>query len=140
MAKQKGKTFPVSDGGTVRSSYEQVIYEALLKDSVPFEYEPSDGRIAYTFAAEYVPDFCVTTASGKIILIECKGYFRARNNDMKKYKAIKLSRPDVDLRFVFKDASKPVRKNAKLTLSGWCEKLGFPWAENLTIPKSWLNE
>ena len=140
MAKQAGKTFVTEDGSMVRSSYEVKLYNWLAKSDIPFVYEPPDRKIPYVIEQKYNTDFLLTTKSGKEIFIEVKGRMDPRSNDIAKYKAIKKQYPDLDLRFIFKNASKPVRKGAKLSLSGWCDKVGFLWSDNLEIPEVWLEE
>ena len=89
-----------------------------------FKYESE--KIPYVLARHYIPDFIITTPTGKIY-VECKGYLRpehkAKMIAVKKYN-------NIDLRILFYAANK---KNIK-----WAEKNGFKYAVSM-IPKDWLN-
>lgn len=99
-----------------------------------FGYEVS--RLPYTLPDKtYVPDFTLFLSKGRVRFFEFKGYFDIPAQV--KMKAVKATNPDLDIRFVFYDASKPVRKGSKMTYADYCTKYGFPWAEG-TIPKTWI--
>lgn len=101
-----------------RSGFEVACAEIL--EQVGFEYEPY--RIPYHIEHGYIPDFAVGD-----ILVECKGWFRP--GDTQKYKAIRDALGDMGCTLVFllQHPLKRVRKGAKLTMGGWCEKEGIPW-------------
>lgn len=85
----------------------------LLGDG--WEYEKK--RVDYSVSHCYTPDFTKGST-----YIEVKGFFRP--GDQTKYKAIKevLDGQGIELFFVFSNPNKPVRKGAKLTHGGWCDK------------------
>jgi hypothetical protein len=91
-----------------------------------FRYE--NERIPYVLARHYIPDFCLTTKSGKIY-IECKGYLRPEHKA--KMVAVKKQHPERDFRIVF--------YSRKLRDIKWAERNGFRYAIE-RIPKEWLNE
>ena len=124
-----------------RNKFEESGYKQLNKANVPFLYE--EMTVSYVLEKDYIPDFTVFwkpsgTGNGKIrFIVEFKGYFRAV--DQVKMKAVKRTNPELDIRFVFQDSSKKIRKGAKLNYGEWATKNGFVWAEG-KIPPKWLKE
>ena len=91
---------------------------------------------------KYTPDFKVARKDGSYFFVEYKGYLRPE--DRTKMRAIKKQYPDLDIRFVFQNAKKPISKTPKkdgtlTTYADWAENLGFPWAEAF-MPAEWLKE
>lgn len=109
----------------LRNKFEKKLERQIRKSKVAFEYETE--RIAYILARYYVPDFILTTPTGKLY-IEAKGYLRPEHKS--KMVAVKKQHPEKDIRIVF---YAPNKKYAK-----WAEKHGFRYAFE-TIPKEWLN-
>lgn len=110
------------------------------RQRITWDYEPE------TFPwipppAKYTPDFKITCSNGKIFYVEYKGYLR--NSDKRKMIEVKKQHPDLDVRFVFESATKPVagakkrKDGTKLSHKEWAEKQGFRWSEGF-IPKEWL--
>lgn len=116
-----------------RNALEQGFYNYLAKNVASIQYESQ--TVPYVLPKKYVPDFTLTTKSGKTFHIEVKGYFRPE--DVVKMRAVKFSNPDLDIRLLFAE-DKPIRKGAKLTYMGWAKKNGFTAAVG-KIPPSWLN-
>lgn len=83
-------------------------------------------RIPYLISGHYIPDFIITTPSGKIY-IETKGHFRPESK--RKMAAVKKLNPQLDIRILFYKYSKTNEK--------WCAKHGFVWAVG-DIPEDWL--
>lgn len=110
----------------LKNKFEKRIYSQLKKAKVQFKYETE--RIPYVLAGHYVPDFVLSTATGKIY-IETKGYFRPEAK--RKMVAIKKQHPELDIRILFYSLNKQYVK--------WCEKHGFKYAIE-KIPKEWLSE
>lgn len=103
-----------------RSTFEERNGEVLEAEG--FCYEPY--KIPYFTKHNYTPDFVYLG-----VLVECKGYFRP--GDQKKYKAIRDSLgADKELVFLLQYPDKKVRKGAKLTMAGWCEKEGIVWFDD----------
>jgi predicted nuclease of restriction endonuclease-like RecB superfamily len=84
---------------------------------------------------KYTPDFKIMKKDRTYFYVEYKGYLRPE--DRTKMLAFKKQYPDIDIRFVFMNARKPIYKGSKTTYSQWAEKNGFPWAEK-ELPKGWL--
>lgn len=96
-----------------------------------FEYEvPAKKR-------KYTPDFAIYRKDGSKFFVEGKGWFQAQ--DRVKHLLVKASCPDLEVRFVFSGANKPINKGSKTTYGAWATKHGFLWAEK-DIPQSWLEE
>lgn len=102
-----------------RSGFEDRV-SVVLEDS-GFEYEPL--KLSYFTTSTYTPDWAMGN-----VLVEAKGWFRP--GDTKKYKRINDSIVDCglyELVFLLQYPDKPVRKGAKLTMSGWCNKHKIRW-------------
>lgn len=108
-----------------RNKFETRLYNQLKKSKLAFKYESE--RIPYLIAGHYIPDFIITTPSGKIY-IEAKGYFRPEAK--RKLIAVKKLNPQLDIRLVFY-AYRP-------DYIRWAERSGFKWAIE-DIPRDWLD-
>lgn len=109
-----------------RNNFEKRIEKALKKAKVSFKYEAE--KIPYVIAGHYIPDFILTTKSGKIYL-ETKGHFRPEAK--RKMAAVKKQHPEIDLRILF--------YSRKLKDIKWAEKNGIKYAIS-ELPEEWLNE
>lgn len=91
-------------------------------------------KLPYTMPPQlYSPDITIETPS-KVLYIEVKSYLDS--DDQRKMRAVKKCNPDLDIKFVFLNASKIVQ-GSKMTHAQWCAKYDFDWAEN-EVPKEWL--
>ena len=118
------------------------------KKNISYEYEPSDKKIVYIVPEsthKYTPDFVITTATGKTIIVETKGVFDSE--DRKKHLLIRQQHPELDIRFVFTRSKARIRKRSKTTYADICEGRGrapfkgITWKySDKTIPEEWLNE
>ncbi len=140
---KKNKNWPY------RSGLENDIAKQLRNNKVPFDFEPSWGKLSYRIPAKdstYLPDFYITTKSGKIIIIEGKGIWVF--DDRYKHLLIKQQRPELDIRFVFQRANQRIRKGSKTTYRDICEGRGTSIFKDVTwkfsdggmIPEEWMNE
>ena len=59
--------------------------------------------------------------------------------DRRKHLAIKKQHPALDIRFVFENSRRKLRKGAKSTYGEWCIKYGFRYYDRI-IPEDWLKE
>lgn len=108
----------------MRNKFEQKIEKQLKKAKVQFKYESE--KIPYLIAGHYIPDFVISTPTGKIYL-ETKGYFRPEHK--RKMIAVKKLNPHLDIRILF---YAPNKQNQK-----WAERHGFLYAF-VNIPEAWL--
>jgi Autographiviridae endonuclease I len=113
----------------MRSGFERTLAVSLKRRKAKFTYETL--KLPYVIEHSYRPDFILDNG----IIVEAKGYFRP--GECAKMIAVKKAHPTLDIRFVFGDAKKPVRKGAKLTHGEWATKHGFPYADG-QIPDEWL--
>lgn len=108
----------------LRNKFEDKTYKQLRRAKILFEYEKE--KIPYVLARHYIPDFILTTPTGKVYL-ECKGYLRPEHKA--KMVAVKRQHPNLDIRILFYASNK---KNIK-----WAEKNGIRYAID-KVPKDWL--
>lgn len=100
-----------------RSKFEETMGDVLVPAG--FDYEPF--KVPYSLPGNYTPDFVLGE-----VLVEVKGWFRP--GDQKKYLAIREAlRGSQQLVFLLQYPCKRIRKGAKLTMSGWCDKNDIPW-------------
>ena len=127
-------------GDTMHSESEVRFAKQCDASGVKWEYEP-EGIEWFVKPRIYTPDFRIHRKDGTTFLVEYKGFLW--QEDKTKMKAVREQYPDLDIRFVFADARKPVhnaktRKNGtKQSHSEWAEANGFLWAEGF-IPSTWL--
>ena len=122
-----------------RSGLERRVADSLSSRGVPHSYESVRIRwIQPETSHIYTPDFEVTTASGKVILVELKG--RWMPADRKKMKQVVHQHPDLDIRMVFQAPTQKIYKGSATTYAQWCSMhLGIPWAKG-DVPDAWLEE
>jgi len=134
--------------GSYRSGLEFNTASDLRKKKVTYEYEPSDKKVVYIVPESvhrYTPDFVITTATGKTIIVETKGVFDS--DDRKKHLLIRQQHPELDIRFVFTRSKARIRKGSKTTYGDICDGKGrgifkgITWIySDKTIPQEWLDE
>lgn len=116
-----------------RSGLEKKIADQLTEMGVPFEYEKK--VINYTKQHKYVADFLCTPIGN--FIIEGKGYFTSE--DRAKHRLIQEQHPELDIRFLFGNASNKLNKKSTTTYADWCIKHGFKYAEKI-IPRGWFKK
>lgn len=131
-----------------RSGIESTIAEQLTKNKISFDYEPAWGKIPYIIPESkhsYLPDFYITSKSGKKIIIEVKGIWVYA--DRYKHLLIRKANPELDIRFVFSNSKNKIRKGSKTTYRDICEGRGQAPFKGVTwkytdkkIKKEWLDE
>lgn len=114
--------------GEFRSKLEAEVSKRLPKGTT-FESE----KLKYFIPKNYLPDFIITTKSGKKIYLEVKGFLRY--DDQQKMRYVKMANPELDIRFYFPNNNKV--HTSKMTNSEWCEKYGFKYCIG-KIPKGWF--
>ena len=117
-----------------KGTFEARVISDLDERGVSYKYEPE--KLAYYVERHYIPDLAVGT-----MIVELKGYFR--QDAQRKMKAVKAQHPELDIRFVFQNASATVqgakkrKDGSKMTCKEWADRNGFMWAE-ATVPEEWL--
>lgn len=124
--------------GRCRNHEEHYLDMALkkIRNKVKFDYDYEPEKVTYTIDTPkiYTPDFRVVREDGSVFYIEYKGYFR--KEDRQKMDAVKKSRPDLDIRIIFRENHKTGKVER---VSDWCEKRGFKYAIG-EIPLAWFRE
>lgn len=109
----------------LKNKFELKIYAQLKAAKAKFAYESE--RLPYVIAGHYIPDFVLSTPTGKIY-IETKGYLRPEHK--RKMVAVKRYHPEIDLRILFYAPNKAYIR--------WAEKNGIKYAISV-IPQEWLD-
>lgn len=116
-----------------RSGLEQKLALYLTNLRVNYSYESIKIEWEDLAYRTYTPDFIL----GNGIIVETKGMFTTM--DRRKHLAIKKQHPKLDIRFIFENSKRKLRKGAKSTYAQWCDKYGFEY-DNRVIPEAWLKE
>ena len=116
-----------------RSGLELKLAEYLKELSVKYDYECVKIEWEDLAYRTYTPDFVLFNG----IIIETKGMFTAA--DRRKHLAIKKQHPKLDIRFVFENSRRKLRKGAKSSYAEWCIRYGFLYYDRI-IPEDWLKE
>ena len=116
-----------------RSGLEQKLAAYLTQLKIKYLYEAVKIEWEDLAYRTYTPDFILTNG----IIVETKGMFTAM--DRRKHLAIKKQHPKLDIRFIFENSRRRLRKGAKSTYAQWCDRYGFQY-DNRVIPESWLKE
>ena len=116
-----------------RSGLEHKVSQYL--DNLYIKYRYEDIKIEWEDLAyrTYTPDFVLSNN----IIIETKGMFITA--DRRKHLFVKRQHPELDIRFVFENSKRKLRKGAKSTYGQWCAKYDFLYYDRI-IPESWLKE
>jgi hypothetical protein len=124
VASLKNRTY---NGVVYRSGFEARLAADHHRRGLAVEYEAE--TLPYTTYHTCRVDWRVTTNSGKVILVESKGWFPPE--DKAKVLALIESNPGVDYRLLFE------RPSPKL--EAWAKKRKIKYAVG-TIPDAWLRE
>lgn len=116
-----------------RSGLELKVAQELDEQGVAYLYEKVKIEWEDLAYRTYTPDFVLNNG----IIIETKGQFTAA--DRRKHLAIKKQHPKLDIRFVFENSRRKLRKGAKSTYAEWCVKYDFMYYDRI-IPEDWLKE
>jgi hypothetical protein len=120
-----------------RSGLESRVGKQLTEAGVRFDYE----GVKLTFnipsrPAKYTPDFPCRCP----IILETKGFFYNGAADRQRLVLVKEQHPEIDLRIVFQNASKPIYKGSKTSYAKWADDHGFKWADKGRVPDTWIAE
>tara|TARA_R100001015_G_C4617500_1_gene173778 strand:- start:14 stop:472 length:459 start_codon:yes stop_codon:yes gene_type:complete len=116
-----------------RSGLELKVADYLKTQKVKYKYECLKIEWEDLTYRTYTPDFVLNNG----IIIETKGIFTSA--DRKKHLAIKKQHPKLDIRFVFENSNKRLRKGAKTRYYQWCIRYDFDYHDRI-IPEEWLKE
>ena len=116
-----------------RSGLELKVADYLKEQKCKYKYEALKIEWEDLTYRTYTPDFVLYNG----IIIETKGMFTAA--DRKKHLAIKRQHPELDIRFVFENSNRKLRKGAKTRYYQWCNRHDFDYYDRI-IPEEWLKE
>lgn len=111
--------------------FEERIKAELEVQGVSFSFEPF--FVPYQKECHYLPDIVLPNG----IIVEVKGWFKSA--DRTKHKLIREQHPELDIRFVFRNANNRIGKKSNTTYGKWCRMFGFQYAVN-HIPLGWFDE
>ena len=116
-----------------RSGLEHKVALNLKEQKIVYLYEAIKIEWEDLSYRTYTPDFVLPNG----LIIETKGMFTAA--DRRKHIAIKKQHPKLDIRFVFENSRRKLRKGAKSSYAEWCIRYGFLYYDRI-IPEDWLKE
>lgn len=126
------------DANGIKHGYRSGLESTMLQQLEDLGIEPNYEGVKITYIVPetkhtYTPDFPITST----IMIETKGLWEVA--DRMKMLMIKEQHPELDIRMVFDNANKKIKKGSKTSYADWCDKHGIKWA-NKAIPKEWVEE
>ena len=116
-----------------RSGLEDSLATYLTSHNIKYTYEKLKIEWEDLAYRTYTPDFVLHNG----IIIETKGMFTVV--DRRKHLLIKKQHPSLDIRFVFTNSRKKLRKGAKSNYAEWCIKYGYQYYDRI-VPENWLKE
>ena len=116
-----------------RSGLEQIVAKQIKHARHKLRYETIKIKWVDFSIRSYTPDFVLDNG----IIIEAKGFWSTA--DRRKHVEIKKQHTDLDIRMVFENSKRKIRKGSQTTYGGWCEKKEILFCDRV-IPKSWLKE
>jgi len=116
-----------------RSGLEQIIAKQIKQGNHTVRYETTKIKWVDFSIRSYTPDFILDNG----IIVEGKGFWSP--DDRRKHAEIKKQHEELDIRFVFENSRRKIRKGSKTTYGDWCIKKGIKFCDK-TIPRGWLKE
>ena len=116
-----------------RSGLEQTIAKQIKQARHKVRYEAMKIQWVDFSIRSYTPDFVLDNG----IILEVKGFWSTA--DRRKHVEIKTQHDHLDIRMVFENSRRKIRKGSKTTYADWCEKKEIPFCDRV-VPKSWLKE
>jgi hypothetical protein len=120
-----------------RNKLEEKVGEQLHAAGIKAAYEGYWVPFAVpSRTAKYLPDFRVGN-----IIIETKGWFgRQSAKERQKFVLLKEQHPELDIRFVFTNDTKPIYKGSPTTFADWARDHGFKWSSGGRVPREWIDD
>ena len=116
-----------------RSNLEWPIAQQIQKEKHELRYEIIKIQWVDFSIRSYTPDFVLDNG----IVLEVKGYWST--SDRRKHLEIKRQHPELDIRLVFENSSRKIRKGSNTSYGKWCDKKDIIYCDRV-IPKIWLKE
>ena len=116
-----------------RSGLEQLVAKQIKHARHKLRYEVMKIQWVDFSIRSYTPDFVLDNG----IIIEAKGFWST--TDRRKHMEIKTQHTDLDIRLVFENSKRKIRKGSKTSYADWCTKQEIQFCDRV-IPKVWLKE
>jgi len=116
-----------------RSGLEENIAKQIKQAKHRVRYEEVKIKWVDFSIRSYTPDFILDNG----IILEVKGFWSTA--DRRKHAEIKKQHDDLDIRLVFENSRRKIRKGSKTTYGGWCEKKNIIYCDRV-VPQNWLRE
>ena len=116
-----------------RSGLEHLVAKQIKHARHKLRYEVMKIQWIDFSIRSYTPDFVLDNG----IIIEAKGFWSTA--DRRKHIEIKNQHKDLDIRLVFENSKRKIRKGSKTTYAEWCDKKEILFCDRV-IPKEWLKE
>ena len=116
-----------------RSQLEETIAKQIVKAKHKLRYEKTKIKWVDFAIRSYTQDFVLDNG----IIIEVKGFWST--DDRRKHLEIHQQHPHLDIRLVFENSSRKIRKGSATSYAKWCEKKDLVYCDRV-IPQGWLKE
>lgn len=116
-----------------RSGLEQLIAKQIKKSNHIIRYETIKIKWVDFSIRSYTPDFVLDNG----IILEVKGFWST--SDRRKHVEIKKQHDALDIRMVFENSKRKIRKGSNTTYGDWCKKKNIQYCDRV-IPRNWLKE
>ena len=116
-----------------RSGLEEKVAKQIKKANNKLRYESVKIKWVDFAIRSYTPDFILDNG----IIIEVKGFWSVA--DRKKHVKVKEQHSDLDIRIVFENSKRKIRKGSNTTYGMWCKKNEILFYDRI-IPLVWMKE
>lgn len=116
-----------------RSRLEETIAKQIAQANHSLRYELTKIKWVDFAIRSYTPDFVLDNG----IIIEVKGFWAT--GDRRKHVEIQQQHSDLDIRLVFENSGRKIRKGSATSYGKWCEKKNIQYCDRV-IPQAWLRE
>ena len=116
-----------------RSGLEEKVAKQIRKANHKLRYETVKIKWIDFAIRSYTPDFVLDNG----IIIEVKGFWSVA--DRKKHAQVKEQHPSLDIRLVFENSKRKIRKGSNTTYGMWCAKNDILFYDRI-IPLVWMKE
>jgi|TARA_R110000824_G_scaffold12806_4_gene55881 hypothetical protein len=116
-----------------RSGLEEKVAKQIQKANHKLRYEVVKIKWIDFAIRSYTPDFVLDNG----IIIEVKGFWSVE--DRKKHKELRKQHVNLDIRMVFENSKRKIRKGSKTSYGMWCDKNDILYHDRI-VPIPWLQE
>ena len=132
-SKYNKKGYQKSRENGFRSGLEEKVAKQIQKANHKLRYETVKIKWIDFAIRSYTPDFVLDNG----IIIEVKGFWSVA--DRKKHAQVKEQHPSLDIRLVFENSKRKIRKGSNTTYGMWCAKNDILFYDRI-IPLVWMKE